>query len=67
MGAVMLFFGVCLSVLAWRTEDRDMRIGFLIGAALNFVAVGHMLATGHEFMWQLLPPDDEPPEPAWRR
>lgn len=67
MGLVMLFFGVCLLVAAWRAEDRSTRIAMLLFAALNLVAFGHMLATGHEYTWKLAPADDGPPEPAWRR
>lgn len=67
MGGVVLFFGVACALVAWRTDDRDLRIGMLIGAALNLIAFAHMLATGFDFTWQLLPPDDGPLEPAWRR
>jgi len=67
MGSVMLFFGLCLLVAAWRTHDRTARIAFLLFAAINLAAFGHMLATRHPYTWQLAPPDDEVPEPAWRR
>ena len=67
MGLVMLFFGICLLVAAHRTIDRSARIAFLLFAALNLLAFLHMVATRHEHTWRLAPPEDDPPEPNWRR
>jgi len=67
MGSVMLFFGAALLIAAWRAQDRATRIAMLLFAALNLASFGHLLATQHEYTWHLAPPDDTPPEPAWRR
>lgn len=67
MGLVMLFFGMTLLIVAWRAHNRATRIAMLLFAALNLASSGHMLATRHPHTWHLAPPDDGPPEPAWRR
>lgn len=67
MGAVMLFFGVALLFVAWRATDRATRLFMLAAAALNLFSFVHMLATRHEHTWKLLPPDEDPPDPPWRR
>jgi hypothetical protein len=67
MGFVLLFFGITLLFVAWRAEDRATRIAMLLFAALNLFAFADMAISRHEYTWKLAPPEEGPPEPAWRR
>jgi hypothetical protein len=67
MGFLLAFFGVALAACAWRTDDRTLRWWLLGCAALNLGALLAMWVEGDAYLFRLRPPDDDVPEPPWRR
>lgn len=67
MGWTCGFFAIALAVIAYRSDDPQLRPWLFGFAAFNALAVLLMWAEGSPYLFQSAPVDPDDVQPAWRR